>query len=272
MTGTVEADYALLARTAAGAPFAAFPVFGDAPGAPAAPGLRLVDLASDAVELAWDAPPGDVPIAGYEIHRDGRLRAFVQATGLREGQLRPATTHEYRVVAVDASGNRSRPSEAVLATTLPYEGPDPDERYRPEIPSTPTGVRAVRYSDTAAELFWQPSWDDGRVVGYEVYRDGRLVATRDATSWYDGALEPGARHEYAVLALDDDGRRSGAARTVLADPEPPRERVAAAAAGGGGLGPWALAALAAGALVGAAVRRGGTRQDVSGGDGPGRPL
>ena len=117
-------------------------------------------------------------------------------------------------------------------------------------------MRAIRYSDTAAELFWQPSWDDGRVVGYEVYRDGRLVATRDATSWYDGALESGARHEYAVLALDDDGRRSGAATAVLAAPEPPRERIAAVASGGG-LGPWALVALAIGALTGAGTRRTG---------------
>ena len=268
----VDADYALLARTAAvtgadAAP-ASTPAFGHDPAAPPAPVPRLTDLAVDAVELAWDAPFGDAPfgdasIVGHEIHRDGRLRGFRTGTGLREGSLRPDTTYAYRVVAVDAAGRRSRPSAPVLATTPPYEGPDPDERYHPEIPSAPSGVRAFRYSNTAAELFWEPSWDDGRVVGYEVYRDGRLVATLDATSWLDGAVEPGARHEYAVLAIDDDGRRSIASSAVLAPPA--RERVAVAAGsgngggsegGGGGLAPWALLALAGSTLRGRRERSG----------------
>ena len=82
-------------------------------------------------------------------------------------------------------------------------------------PTAPGDLRASVYSDSAAELFWGRSTDDGTVRGYEIRRDGALLDTRDASSYFDDALVPGVRYAYSVTAIDADGERSEPATVSL---------------------------------------------------------
>jgi hypothetical protein len=41
---------------------------------------------------------------------------------------------------------------------------------------------------------------------YEVYRDGRLLATTKKTTWLDTTAGQGRRHTYTVRAIDPGGR------------------------------------------------------------------
>lgn len=70
------------------------------------------------------------------------------------------------------------------------------------------------------ELNWQASKDDVGVVGYEVYRDDKLLVTTDKTAVNDN-ISPSSRHTYAVLAYDKAGNKSerSAAITVTALPD-----------------------------------------------------
>ena len=97
-------------------------------------------------------------------------------------------------------------------------------------PTTPSGLRVGVYSDTAAELFWSRSTDpDGLVRGYEIRRDGTLLDTRDALSYFTDDLVESRAFSFTVTAVDFDGERSDPAsvRVVLgggpggADPTPP---------------------------------------------------
>ena len=47
----------------------------------------------------------------------------------------------------------------------------------------------MRYSSSAAELFWESSFDNGSVVAYEVWRDGERRGTSGGLSFFDDALE-----------------------------------------------------------------------------------
>lgn len=76
-------------------------------------------------------------------------------------------------------------------------------------PTEPGNLTYTVYSPHAIQLFWSDSTDDGWVMGYDMYRDGVLVADRlDANSYFEGDLEPANTYQYRVVAVDDDGNRS----------------------------------------------------------------
>lgn len=70
------------------------------------------------VQLSWTASTDNVGVTGYDIYRDGSLIASTpaQADYLDE-TVQPATTYTYSVVALDAAGNTSQPSNTATATT-----------------------------------------------------------------------------------------------------------------------------------------------------------
>jgi len=127
------------------------------------------------------------------------------------------------------------------ALSVSINGPSSTDRNRnASAPSAPTGLVALLTADNWVELAWVPSIDDGQVVAYEIYRDQQLVATIDdqanppnttprveelrslrTTTYIDcnytkdlncqtvGQPQPGTRHTYQVVAVDDDGIKSG---------------------------------------------------------------
>lgn len=82
-------------------------------------------------------------------------------------------------------------------------------------PSVPDSLRFSVYSDTAAELFWNRSTDDGVVVAYEIRLNGTVIATKDVLSYYSDALDKGTTYEALVTAIDDVGERSAPATVTF---------------------------------------------------------
>ncbi|MFC7328703.1 lytic polysaccharide monooxygenase [Marinactinospora rubrisoli] len=88
----------------------------EAPGAPGAP--VATGATADSVQLEWPAAEDNVRVTGYEV-RDaaGEVVATSTRTATRVTDLEPGTDYEFTVVARDAAGNRSAPSEPVAVTT-----------------------------------------------------------------------------------------------------------------------------------------------------------
>jgi endoglucanase len=80
-------------------------------------------------------------------------------------------------------------------------------------PTVPSGLRGSA-SASAVTLSWSPSTDNVGVVGYEVYRNGSLVATVPSTSFTDTAVSAGVTYSYAVGARDAAGNRSASCTPV----------------------------------------------------------
>lgn len=90
----------------------------------------------------------------------------------------------------------------------------------PTVPTAPGNLRATVYSSTEVELFWLPSTDDGRVMGYDIYRNNNLIVEGlDAKSYFDPELEPLTDYHYEVIAVDDDGKQSMAAKVDVTTKE-----------------------------------------------------
>lgn len=91
-------------------------------------------------------------------------------------------------------------------------------------PTVPTGVTAAATSPFSADISWNASTDDIGIAGYDVFRDGVLVASLgNVLTWTDTATLAGTTHQYAVRARDTSGNVS-----TLSDPVSVTQPAAAA--------------------------------------------
>ena len=90
-------------------------------------------------------------------------------------------------------------------------------------PTTPTDLTSVALDSQTIRLTWAASTDNVGVVGYNIRRDGRHVASqRDGTTTFlDEQLEPGTTYTYQVRAFDAAGNESALSDpTTATTPEP----------------------------------------------------
>ncbi|WP_193598113.1 LamG-like jellyroll fold domain-containing protein [Microbacterium sp. YJN-G] len=195
---------------------------------PSAPtGLTAV-VDQDSVSLSWTASTDDVGVTGYQVHR-GDAAGFTPSSTTLLGTTaetsyvdadRPASAGDfYRVIAVDAAGNASDPSEAAEAT-------EPDTTP----PSAVTGVSAEP-GESGVNVSWQAAGDDVGVAAYRVFRGTTADFTVSASnqiaevaglSHLDAA--PAGTWFYRVVAVDaagNAGLASDAAQASVADVQAP---------------------------------------------------
>jgi hypothetical protein len=75
-------------------------------------------MGSRSADLSWTASSDDVGVTGYKVFRDGNVVGTPSSTSYSDGGLTPSTPYTYTVVAVDAAGNPSAPSDPLAVTTL----------------------------------------------------------------------------------------------------------------------------------------------------------
>lgn len=84
-----------------------------------------------------------------------------------------------------------------------------------------TGTEVLQKDGASVTLNWNESYDNIKVSGYSIYRDGKIIATVDASSQtYTDIVEPGA-YRYFVTAFDPSGNESGSSNEVIFDCEKP---------------------------------------------------
>lgn len=165
------------------------------PAAPAA--VEASAPGETSVVLRWAPSTDDVGVVGYEVGRDDRVIARSEATGGGDEGLRPSQAYCYTVRAYDAAGNRSDPSAPTCVIT-------PD--LTP--PTTPSVALATPLSDRSLRVAWLPSTDNVAVAGYEILREGGVIARSvEATAEVKGLL-PGRDYCLEVRAFDSAGHRS----------------------------------------------------------------
>ncbi|MDC0435507.1 hypothetical protein OAM69_07725, partial [bacterium] len=170
--------------------------------------LQADTVAYDEVELQWDEANDEDAVVGYEVWRNGELHAYVDTASYEEKKLQPDTRYIYQVVAVDDQQNRSAISLPERVDTVANPIDDFDSHYNPENPTAPTNLRYIEYSPTVIELFWQPSYDNGVVATYEVYKNGELVHSGGGVSYLDDSIISDDSYTYRIVAVDDENNRS----------------------------------------------------------------
>ena len=187
------------------------PDVGRLPNPPAS--LDTVEVWATSVALDW-VGSRRVPAVAYDIYRDGVLVDSVPATSTTYTavDLAPLTRYVFTVVARDAFGRVSRPSNVLTVDT--------DETFGdPRRPPAPFAAADTTYTST--RLMWQPAVERDRVVrpdvvAYVVQQNGREVLRLPgwATSVTVGALAPGSTYAFSVYSIDASGDRTADSETI----------------------------------------------------------
>lgn len=88
----------------------------------------------------------------------------------------------------------------VVKAKIPPPPPPPPHDGKP--PTVPAGLFAKALSPNAVKLSWLPSKDNVGVVGYQIFRNGTLIAGIVGTSYTDTGLTPNTFYKYAIMAYD----------------------------------------------------------------------
>jgi chitodextrinase len=81
-------------------------------------------------------------------------------------------------------------------------------------PEAPKGLKVSGKTFTSVFLSWTSSFDDTKVKGYQVFRDGRKIMTISRTNFTNSDLVPGRNYTYAVKAYDAAGNISAASEAI----------------------------------------------------------
>ncbi len=79
--------------------------------------------------------------------------------------------------------------------------PPPPDITPPTIPQKLTATGSITVP--AIDLMWRASTDDRGVAGYNIYKDGKKIATANRLSYTDTDVVFGETHIYAVTAFDE---------------------------------------------------------------------
>ena len=137
-------------------------------------------------------------------------------TGISTAAEGFVTPHRGVIGDLDPNGGVSdinaaihRWADPVASITVTMMGGD-----NADAPTAVADLNGQVYSRSALEIFWQPaSSSNSNIIGYEVTRNGELVDTRDAQSYFDSELNADTEYRYEVRAIDANGN-AGAAQSV----------------------------------------------------------
>lgn len=148
--------------------------------------------ATHAVSLSWVASTDNIQVDHYVVLRDGVPLGATDATVFTDLVPPQHARLNYVVRALDTNGNATDSAPAPIST--------PD--WTPPTPPLPT----LTVSGTTATLRWPPSADNVGVVGYDVLRDDKQIASMTAVvrSYRDVGVPPGV-HTWRVRSRDDAG-------------------------------------------------------------------
>jgi chitodextrinase len=154
------------------------------------------------LELHRLADATGTSVGAVELWLDGRPVSDLSATSLDVGSApvgaiqigETQTNQTYDVAFDDVAFATSRLGVAADTTA----------------PSVPTGLTGAATAPFSAQLSWSAATDDVGVAGYDISRDGAVIASLGAvTTFTDDTTLAGSDHIYLVRSRDASGNVSG---------------------------------------------------------------
>lgn len=81
-------------------------------------------------------------------------------------------------------------------------------------PSVPSGLKARIVSSSRVDVAWRASTDNVAVVGYRLYRNGKLIKTTTTLGFPDRNVKIGGTYYYRVAAFDAAGNQSARSAAI----------------------------------------------------------
>jgi len=173
-------------------------------------GLRAEIYSENTAELIWEGPRAAFDVAGHEIIRDGEVSAFTgNLSSYLVDDLTPGTDVQFAVRQVSVEGAIGPASETITVNTSNNSnlgGGDGDGGYQsPARPFSPANLTALVYSPNTLELLWDRPERQFEVQGYEIRRNGKLIAFTRGVSFFDEVPSTDRVYLYDVIAISNRG-------------------------------------------------------------------
>ena len=182
---------------------------------PTAPeNLHAERSTSTSIKITWNESEDESGIYCYYVYRDGEKIGSTKNLYYVDTGLNSYSQYMYYVIACDVDGNMSEKSNIIEAAT------DADEYA----PTQPANFTAVVKDDSTIYLSWIASSDNVKVVEYNIYRNGVLIAKTEGTAYTDKNAFAGL-YTYYVEAVDNEGNVSTASKKVTVDNEAPTKPI-----------------------------------------------
>lgn len=152
---------------------------------------------STTVTLSWTESTDNVRVSHYNIYENNRLVGTSNTTNYIHTGLQPETTYSYTIEAVDTSGNISARSDDLNIRT--------QEAAVLPAPSIPNGLSINHVTQSTVRLVWQENSLLEEVLYYEIYRDGKKIATSQTAVFEDQNLTASTAYRYQVRAVNQTG-------------------------------------------------------------------
>ncbi|HUP26059.1 MAG TPA: Ig-like domain-containing protein [Candidatus Limnocylindrales bacterium] len=183
-----------------------------APTAPAS--LTAAAQSVSQINLSWSASSDNIGVTGYDIYRNSAKIGTVATTSYSDSGLSASTSYGYYVIAHDATGNTSPPSNTANATTSANPVTQADTVAPSVSLSSPTdGAKIGRSVSVKASAA-----DNIQVTKLEVYIDGSPRTSSTGSNfigynWNSRKANPGS-HTITVKAYDAAGNVGQSSVTV----------------------------------------------------------
>lgn len=175
-----------------------------------APGDGAIFSTTDSLTLQADASDSDGRISAVSFYRDGALIGTrkkspysLTMTGLATGS--------YSLTAVATDNGAAKTISAVVGITIEAAKVEVDSTP----PSVPTGLNSPEQTSNSISLHWAASTDSGSgVAGYDLFRDGALIASPNVNSYTDSGLTVERAYLYSARARDQAGNASAQSAAI----------------------------------------------------------
>nr|WP_245341885.1 lytic polysaccharide monooxygenase [Enterococcus rivorum] len=176
--------------------------------------VKASEVTTSSAKLTWNKVND---AKEYNVYRNNQKVGTVGAIQFNDSNLKENTSYSYQVEAVGFNGKISEKSNIVTVKTQSSEVEDNQK------PTAPTSVHSMGTTDSSVDLMWGKSTHFLGVKHYEVYRDGKKVATTEKTSFKDTALKANTKYTYTVKAISLGGNASDLSAPFVVTTKPKEE-------------------------------------------------
>ncbi|SDJ62915.1 intein N-terminal splicing region/RHS repeat-associated core domain-containing protein, partial [Lachnospiraceae bacterium G41] len=165
-------------------------------------------ITEKSVSISFGGSEDNNGILGYEVYRDGKLLGVTSNTTYVDNSVDSDMQYTYTVFAFDNERNKASSSPALNIRT----------KKDNEAPSIPQNLGLKSRTGSSITIEWAPSTDNVKVVGYNVYANGELLADNVKETTYKATdLEKTRAYKFTVEAFDKAGNTSE--RSVVLESE-----------------------------------------------------
>ncbi len=165
--------------------------------------LTANNITETTLSLNWNASTDNVGVTAYDVYKNSVLLASTTTTSYNVTGLFAATPYTFTVKAKDAAGNVSASSNTANATTTDNTAP-----------TAPANLATSNTTQTSTDLTWSASSDNVSVTGYDVFKDGVLLASVTTTSYNATGLLAATSYAFTVKAKDAAGNISATSNSA----------------------------------------------------------